>query len=29
VTDANLVLGLLSENSEFAGGSFQLTRKGV
>ncbi len=29
VTDANLVLGLLSPDSEFAGGSFQLTRKGV
>jgi N-methylhydantoinase A len=29
VTDANLVLGLLSEESEFAGGSFRLTRKGV
>ncbi len=29
VTDANLVLGLLSEQSEFAGGSFRLTRKGV
>jgi N-methylhydantoinase A len=29
VTDANLVLGLLSEDSEFAGGSFALTRKGV
>ncbi len=29
VTDANLVLGLLSEEAEFAGGSFQLTRKGV
>ncbi|MEE2702839.1 MAG: hydantoinase/oxoprolinase family protein [Myxococcota bacterium] len=29
VTDANLVLGLLSDRSEFAGGSFQLTRKGV
>ena len=29
VTDANLVMGLLSERSEFAGGSFQLTRRGV
>ena len=29
VTDAVLVLGLLSEHSEFAGGSFRLTRKGV
>ncbi len=29
VTDANLILGLLSEDSEFAGGSFRLTRKGV
>ena len=29
VTDAVLVLGLLSEESEFAGGSFRLTRKGV
>ena len=29
ITDANLVLGLLSEDSEFAGGSFQLSRKGV
>jgi N-methylhydantoinase A len=29
VTDAMLVLGLLSEASEFAGGSFQLSRKGV
>jgi N-methylhydantoinase A len=29
VTDANLVLGLLSDEAEFAGGSFQLTRKGV
>lgn len=29
VTDANLVLGLLSEESEFAGGNFRLTRKGV
>jgi len=29
VTDANLVLGLLSEHSEFAGGSFRLTRDGV
>jgi N-methylhydantoinase A len=29
VTDANLVLGLLSEDAEFAGGSFRLTRKGV
>ena len=29
VTDANLVLGLLSEASEFAGGSFRLSRKGV
>ena len=29
VTDAVLVLGLLSEQSEFAGGSFRLTRKGV
>jgi N-methylhydantoinase A len=29
VTDAVLVLGLLSEEQEFAGGSFRLTRKGV
>jgi N-methylhydantoinase A len=29
VTDANLVLGLLSEDAGFAGGSFQLSRKGV
>jgi N-methylhydantoinase A len=29
VTDANLVLGLLSEEAEFAGGSFQLSRDGV
>jgi len=29
VTDAMLVLGLLSEQSEFAGGSFRLSRKGV
>ncbi|NQX88507.1 MAG: hydantoinase/oxoprolinase family protein [Halioglobus sp.] len=29
VTDAILVLGLLSEEAEFAGGSFQLTREGV
>jgi len=29
VTDANLVLGLLSEEAEFAGGSFRLTRAGV
>ncbi len=29
VTDAMLVLGLLSEQAEFAGGSFQLSRKGV
>ncbi len=29
VTDANLVLGLLSVDSEFAGGSFRLTRNGV
>ena len=29
VTDANLVLGLLSDTSEFAGGRFSLTRKGV
>jgi N-methylhydantoinase A len=29
VTDANLVLGLLSDASDFAGGSFRLTRKGV
>jgi N-methylhydantoinase A len=29
VTDANLLLGLLSDESEFAGGSFRLTRKGV
>ena len=29
VTDANLVLGLLCEDTKFAGGSFQLTRKGV
>jgi len=29
VTDAILVLGLLSDDSEFAGGSFQLSRNGV
>jgi N-methylhydantoinase A len=29
ITDANLVLGLLSEDAEFAGGSFRLTRRGV
>jgi N-methylhydantoinase A len=29
VTDAILVLGILSENSPFAGGSFELTRRGV
>jgi len=29
VTDAMLVLGFLSEDSEFAGGRFRLTRKGV
>lgn len=29
VTDAILVLGLLSEDAEFAGGSFPLTRQGV
>ncbi len=29
VTDASLVLGLLAEEAEFAGGSFRLTRKGV
>jgi N-methylhydantoinase A len=29
VTDAILVLGLLSDESDFAGGSFQLTRDGV
>jgi N-methylhydantoinase A len=29
VTDAMLVLGLLSDASEFAGGSFRLSRKGV
>jgi len=29
VTDAILVLGLLSEESEFAGGSFRLQRQGV
>lgn len=29
ITDANLVLGLLCEDAEFAGGSFALTRKGV
>ena len=29
VTDANLVLGLLSEDADFAGGSFRLSRKGV
>ena len=29
VTDANLILGLLSDESEFAGGSFRLTRRGV
>ncbi|MBW2230772.1 MAG: hydantoinase/oxoprolinase family protein [Deltaproteobacteria bacterium] len=29
VTDAILMLGILSEKSQFAGGSFDLTRKGV
>jgi N-methylhydantoinase A len=29
VSDANLVLGLLSDTAEFAGGSFRLQRKGV
>jgi N-methylhydantoinase A len=29
VTDAILVLGLLSDDSDFAGGSFQLVREGV
>jgi N-methylhydantoinase A len=29
VTDASLVLGLLSEDAEFAGGSLRLTRRGV
>jgi N-methylhydantoinase A len=29
VTDANLVLGLLSDESDFAGGAFRLTRAGV
>jgi N-methylhydantoinase A len=29
VTDAILVLGLLSDDAEFAGGSFQLVREGV
>jgi N-methylhydantoinase A len=29
VTDASLVLGLLSDEAEFAGGNFHLTRKGV
>lgn len=29
VTDANLILGLLSDESDFAGGSFSLSRKGV
>ncbi|MBW2448464.1 MAG: hydantoinase/oxoprolinase family protein [Deltaproteobacteria bacterium] len=29
VTDAILVLGILSEESPFAGGSFELTRRGV
>lgn len=29
VTDANLLLGLLSAESEFAGGSFKLSRDGV
>ncbi|MEE3327401.1 MAG: hydantoinase/oxoprolinase family protein, partial [Myxococcota bacterium] len=29
VTDANLVLGLLSPDAEFAGGRFQLSREGV
>jgi N-methylhydantoinase A len=29
VTDANLLLGLLSEESEFAGGRFRLKREGV
>lgn len=29
VTDANLILGLLSDESDFAGGHFRLTRNGV
>jgi len=29
ITDANLILGLLSDASEFAGGAFRLTRDGV
>jgi N-methylhydantoinase A len=29
ITDANLILGLLSDQSDFAGGSFRLTRKDV
>ncbi len=29
ITDANLILGLLSADSEFAGGSFSLSRNGV
>jgi N-methylhydantoinase A len=29
ITDANLVLGLLSVDADFAGGSFRLSRKGV
>jgi N-methylhydantoinase A len=29
VTDANLILGLLSDESDFAGGSFRLSRAGV
>lgn len=29
VTDANLILGLLADDSDFAGGSFSLSRKGV
>ncbi len=29
VTDANLVLGLLSADADFAGGSFKLSREGV
>ncbi len=29
ITDANLMLGLLSEESEFAGGRFRLRREGV
>jgi N-methylhydantoinase A len=29
ITDANLILGLLSDQAEFAGGAFRLTRTGV